>query len=605
MQNRMKQVLHLRDDNSLTSMFKSMDEDPVYVFVLPDKRNKTVVFHQSDFTKMEYPRISEVGRMDGPVYYKPLNATVFRDAAANKTTPIAQRLTIRDEDEEDDDFSSDYSDDEEAEMNRIIEENVRTERNFIRYMEDLKRRPQKSKKKPSSPPSKAPVNFQHFGDHFHPDLFHSSGDGSSSSLDDVIRPPPPTIQYHSEDEEEDADEDYLEKPRPKKNRPKKVKKKPGYGNIGEVISPPYHEDYIDESGDFVSDQKIVTKLKSARRPVQSANHKESSFETPSNIYESRKHENGGWDDLGLDGWSGGLSDPVHEFEEKVVRPPPSDIFNEGLSYNRMKEMFEKHVGYSYHQIHPPPVSTKSPSLTYYEQEVIPTRDTKPNTSWREGGDGSQSSYNSRPRPVPGLKSPYSDQEDDADDYEVEETEEQVHQGEEVEDYSHNPYEGHEYSEAVQKESNEYVPPRVRSKFKNHPSPFEGDEDESENDVEDSAAEEEFVYMINGKPISWELAQLLQNEHAPLNLTRHVKTPTSSSSSPWQITNSRSMHRDADVFVARANNPFGHSTKWIWRSVCAPQFDFVIRIYRRLCRRRFARQRKAKVLLRRKINCSRS
>ncbi|XP_021706025.1 uncharacterized protein LOC5578548 isoform X2 [Aedes aegypti] len=32
---------------------------------------------------------------------------------------------------------------------------------------------------------------------------------------------------------------------------------------------------------------------------------------------------------------------------------------------------------------------------------------------------------------------------------------------------------------------------------------------------------------------------------------------------WPITNSRNAHRDEDVFIARANNPFGHSTKWRW------------------------------------------
>lgn len=31
-----------------------------------------------------------------------------------------------------------------------------------------------------------------------------------------------------------------------------------------------------------------------------------------------------------------------------------------------------------------------------------------------------------------------------------------------------------------------------------------------------------------------------------------------------ITRSREAHRDDDVFIARANNPFGHSTKWRWR-----------------------------------------
>lgn len=33
---------------------------------------------------------------------------------------------------------------------------------------------------------------------------------------------------------------------------------------------------------------------------------------------------------------------------------------------------------------------------------------------------------------------------------------------------------------------------------------------------------------------------------------------------WPITSSRSEHKDDDVFIARANNPFGHSTKWLWR-----------------------------------------
>lgn len=29
---------------------------------------------------------------------------------------------------------------------------------------------------------------------------------------------------------------------------------------------------------------------------------------------------------------------------------------------------------------------------------------------------------------------------------------------------------------------------------------------------------------------------------------------------WPVTSSRSLHKDEDVFIARANNPFGHSTK---------------------------------------------
>lgn len=33
---------------------------------------------------------------------------------------------------------------------------------------------------------------------------------------------------------------------------------------------------------------------------------------------------------------------------------------------------------------------------------------------------------------------------------------------------------------------------------------------------------------------------------------------------WPVTSSRESHRDEDVFIARANNPFGHSTKWTTR-----------------------------------------
>ena len=33
---------------------------------------------------------------------------------------------------------------------------------------------------------------------------------------------------------------------------------------------------------------------------------------------------------------------------------------------------------------------------------------------------------------------------------------------------------------------------------------------------------------------------------------------------WPITTTRDQHGDNDVFLARANNPFGHSTKWKYK-----------------------------------------
>lgn len=45
---------------------------------------------------------------------------------------------------------------------------------------------------------------------------------------------------------------------------------------------------------------------------------------------------------------------------------------------------------------------------------------------------------------------------------------------------------------------------------------------------------------------------------------YKRTNSSNARIKWPITNSRDAHRDEDVFIARANNPFGHSTKWRWR-----------------------------------------
>lgn len=58
-------------------------------------------------------------------------------------------------------------------------------------------------------------------------------------------------------------------------------------------------------------------------------------------------------------------------------------------------------------------------------------------------------------------------------------------------------------------------------------------------------------------ISNELRELLRLERIKLeNISQSI-----GSKSKWIVTSSRSKHRDDDVFVGRANNPFGHSTKW--------------------------------------------
>lgn len=62
-----------------------------------------------------------------------------------------------------------------------------------------------------------------------------------------------------------------------------------------------------------------------------------------------------------------------------------------------------------------------------------------------------------------------------------------------------------------------------------------------------------IYSLN---ITDELRQLLKAERIHLhNVSIHLKH------TKFPVTNSRWQHQDDDIFVARSNNPFGHSTKW--------------------------------------------
>lgn len=56
------------------------------------------------------------------------------------------------------------------------------------------------------------------------------------------------------------------------------------------------------------------------------------------------------------------------------------------------------------------------------------------------------------------------------------------------------------------------------------------------------------------------AILLKDEQVLLNKTGRLPNQTPR----WPITTKRDKHGDNDVFLARANNPFGHSTKWKYK-----------------------------------------
>lgn len=94
----------------------------------------------------------------------------------------------------------------------------------------------------------------------------------------------------------------------------------------------------------------------------------------------------------------------------------------------------------------------------------------------------------------------------------------------------------------------YLPVTKKPSLNSHRRPFKLDNAEGSWDVKFN--------------ISKELLDLLAFEKIKLeNFTNTLGTK-----SKWVVTSSRLNHRDGDVFVARANNPFGHSTKWQLRLV---------------------------------------
>lgn len=61
----------------------------------------------------------------------------------------------------------------------------------------------------------------------------------------------------------------------------------------------------------------------------------------------------------------------------------------------------------------------------------------------------------------------------------------------------------------------------------------------------------------------EIRDVLKEERKKLENITHTLN-FGSKHNKWPVTKSRAAHKDSDVFIARANNPFGHSTKWKWR-----------------------------------------
>lgn len=133
-------------DNIVTTSFNLDTPDPMYVFLLPDDtKNRTLVLHRSSFDKAVWPNISPIQRhvirSNISKLYNLIETIEKIRPQKFKPVPVIRLVKKRPKGQQGQRPKAPDADLEEAESIRVVEENVRTERNFLRYMEFLNEHP--------------------------------------------------------------------------------------------------------------------------------------------------------------------------------------------------------------------------------------------------------------------------------------------------------------------------------------------------------------------------------------------------------------------------------------------------------------------------------
>lgn len=135
--NNIKRVLNLELKNDtideyVVQTFNVYNPDPLYVFVLPDGTNKTLAFRRSFFAAAIFPNVSTLQTLQ-----KIAKEIIFikNGNLEEKSTKLWSNDEIFRKKYEQ--FKVNANDLNEAESIKIVEENVRTERNFFKFMDTI------------------------------------------------------------------------------------------------------------------------------------------------------------------------------------------------------------------------------------------------------------------------------------------------------------------------------------------------------------------------------------------------------------------------------------------------------------------------------------
>lgn len=133
-----KRVLNLEssDDASIdqyvANAFNVHNQDPLYVFVLPGIKNETVVLRRSYFDEAVFPNVTTLQILRKIAQQSKWLHSENATRKSEKIWKTDERFRVKYEQ-----FKQNANDLNEDESVEIVEENVRTERNFFKFMDTL------------------------------------------------------------------------------------------------------------------------------------------------------------------------------------------------------------------------------------------------------------------------------------------------------------------------------------------------------------------------------------------------------------------------------------------------------------------------------------
>lgn len=134
-----KRVLNLESSDDASSIdqyvanaFNIHNQDPLYVFVLPGIKNETVVLRRSNFDEAVFPNVTTLQTLRKIAKQSKWLQGENADRKSEKFWKNDERFRTKYEQ-----FKQNANDLDEIENMKIVEENTRTERNFLKYIETL------------------------------------------------------------------------------------------------------------------------------------------------------------------------------------------------------------------------------------------------------------------------------------------------------------------------------------------------------------------------------------------------------------------------------------------------------------------------------------